>query len=330
MLELQIKEYTDEYKDKWDDFVLNQSMNGTFLQTKQFLDYHGDRFCDASLILYKGNDTIVAVVPACTITEAGRKIFSAHRGSTFGGIVVARQFYNIEHMEAVMNVLEDYFQSNSYDEVQLKCTSDIFAEENTNLLSYFLFQRGYSSYDEISSYVNYKTYKEEIPANFTSGRRRDYNYSLKHNLTFREIGSREEIEKFYTILCENLQKFDAAPVHTLEELQEFKESRLKDIVEFYGVFYEDEMIAGSMVFCFGDRVLHTQYLAASQKHLKMFPMNFLDTNLIRVAKERGFRYFSFGTSTEDHGRVLNKHLAQFKEGFGTEYGLNRTFMKLYR
>ena len=56
-------------------------------------------------------------------------------------------------------------------------------------------------------------------------------------------------------------------------------------------------------------------------------MNFLDANLIRTARERGFSYFSFGTSTEEHGTVLNKKLAEFKEGFGTQYGMNRTFVK---
>ena len=87
------------------------------------------------------------------------------------------------------------------------------------------------------------------------------------------------------------------------------------------------MIAGSMVFLFGSQVFHTQYLAADQSCLKLYPMNFLDANLIRTARERGFSYFSFGTSTEEHGTVLNKKLAEFKEGFGTQYGMNRTFVK---
>ena len=87
------------------------------------------------------------------------------------------------------------------------------------------------------------------------------------------------------------------------------------------------MVAGSMVFLFGEQVFHTQYLAADQSCLKLYPMNFLDANLISTARERGFRYFSFGTSTEEHGRVLNKKLAEFKEGFGTQYGMNRTFVK---
>ena len=328
MLELKIMEYNEEFKQKWDSFVMRQSVNGTFLQSKQFLDYHGDRFEDASLVIYKGNDTIVSVVPACVINDGDKKIFNAHCGSTFGGIVIAESFYDIEHMDAVMTVLEEYLINKGYNEARIKCTSDIFAKKNGNLLYYFLFQRGYIPYDEISCYIDFEAYKEDIPSNFTAGRRRDYKYSLKNNPEFKKLESDEAVGQFYNILCENLQKFDAKPVHSLEELLEFKNERLKDEVEFYGVYVENKMIAGSMVFLFGKQVFHTQYLAADQGCLKMFPMNFMDTELIRTAREKGFRYFSFGTSTEEHGKVLNKRLAEFKEGFGSEFGLNKTYVKV--
>lgn len=327
MVELKIRSYDEGDRKKWDDFVMGYSVNGTFLQTRNFLEYHGERFEDASIMIYKGNDTIVAVVPACTIMEDGKKIFSAHAGSTFGGIVVAENFYDIEHMEACMDIFESFLGQKGYDRVYLKCTSDIFAKQSGNLLYYFLFQRGYASYDEISFYIDFLHYKADIASNFTAGRRRDYRYSLKHDLTFKKLGTRLEIEKFYEILCDNLCKFDATPVHSMKEILDFKESRLRDIVEFYGVFQEERMVACSMVFLFGESVFHTQYLAADQNCLKMYPMNFMDYNLIETARTRGFRYFSFGTSTYEHGRVLNKPLAEFKQGFGTQCGLNKTYVK---
>lgn len=327
MLELKIMGYCDSFREKWDDFVMNHSVNGTFLQTRRFLEYHRDRFEDASLVIYKGNDTVVAVIPACAICNEGRKAFNAHCGSTFGGIVMSDLFYDIAHVDAVMTVLECELRRQRYQEVRLKLTSDIFARQNGNLLYYFLFQRGYASYDELSCYIDFSSYNEDIASNFTSGRRRDYKYSLKNELTFQKLDERQQIADFYAVLCGNLEKFGAKPVHSLEELLEFQETRLSDIVEFYGVYHENQMIAGSMVFLFGSQVFHTQYLAADQNCLKLYPMNFLDANLICTARERGFRYFSFGTSTEEHGTVLNKKLAEFKEGFGTQYGINRTFVK---
>ena len=37
MLELSVKLYDVDMKEKWDDFVLHHSVNGTFLQTRNFL-----------------------------------------------------------------------------------------------------------------------------------------------------------------------------------------------------------------------------------------------------------------------------------------------------
>lgn len=329
MVKLMITLYENQYKEEWDTFVMKHSINGTFLQTRRFLEYHRDRFIDTSLIIYKGTNTIVAVVPACVIEEDGKRIFSSHRGSTFGGIVFSDTFYNIEHVEAVIELLEEYIKEQGYDEIQLKCTSDIFAKGNMNLVNYFLYQKGYTVYDEMSSYIEFDCYKEEIVSNFSAGRRRGYRYSLKNNFKFRKLESYEELTTFYDILCENLKKFGTNPVHKLEELRTFKEQQLSDIVEFFGVYYNQEMIAGSMVFKFEKRVFHTQYLAAKQDKLRLYPMNFLDSKLIETARDSGFQYFSFGISTEEKGKFLNKQLAQFKEGFGTQYGINKTYIKCF-
>lgn len=327
MVELKIMEYNDGLKEKWDSFVLKSAVNGTFLQTKNFLDYHGERFIDSSLIMYKGTDTIVAVVPACTIVEGDKKIFNAHCGSTFGGIVIAESFYNIEHVDSVMTALEDYLFKQDYNEIIFKCTSDIFARRSSNLLYYFLFQRGYTPYDEISFYIDFEDYNADIASNFSSSRRRGYKYSLKNELYFRELKEDKEIEDFYNILCDNLKKHNTKPVHTLNELLEFKNKRLTEVVKFYGVFCKDKMISGSMMFLFDKKVFHAQYFAADQNCLNLYPMNFLDANLIAAAREMGFRYFSFGTSTLEHGKVLNKPLAEFKEGFGAQYSINKTYVK---
>lgn len=117
------------------------------------------------------------------------------------------------------------------------------------------------------------------------------------------------------------------PVHTLGELLEFKHDRLNECVDFYGVYFGDKLVAGSMIFCFGQKVFHTQYLAMDAEYSNIYPMNFWDYHLIRTAKEEGFEKFSFGISTEDHGKVLNTTLAQFKEGFGCEYCVNKTYIK---
>jgi hypothetical protein len=307
-MELRIERYQSDLSEKWDKFVLTDSMNGTFLQTRRFIEYHPrDKFKDCSLIVYKGNEMVASIL-ACEQEENHEKIFFSHRGTTFGGIVISEKIYSATNIDALM-------------------TPPIFCRQTTELLDYFLFQRDYQEYDELNYYLKLEKYQEDIMGQFSSGKRRDCRYSVKNNLEFRKLGSREEIRDFYRVLLLNLKKLGLTCVHQYEELIGLKENRIQDDIEFYGVYKDGIMIAGSMVFLFDGEILHTQYLASDEQYLKYFPMDFLIYHLIKTAVERGFRTFTFGICTEDRGKYLNLGLSRFKEGFGTEYCINRTFFK---
>jgi hypothetical protein len=325
---IEIVQYRDEYKEKWDRFVMEDSVNGTFLQTMNFLEYHpNDRFQDNSLMFMNGTN-IVAVIPAHCAEDNGKKLMS-HLGSTFGGIVAGKAFYNISYMDAIFEALDEYAKENDFDEVLLKQTGRVFQTSNSDLIDYYMFLNGYKCYMEMGYYIDYADYNEDIISNYNGSRRRGYNQSLKSQFTFKKLETESEIGEFFDVLCDNYTKFGKLPVHTLDELLNFKFSRLKDNVMFYGVYLDGKMMAGTMVFRFGNGTWHTQYLAARQEQTDLHVNEFMYTNIIRTAKEAGARQLSFGISTEEHGSVLNRNLAQFKEGYGTKEDINYTFIKKY-
>lgn len=58
------EKYTEQDEKKWDDFVMDKSVNGTFLQTRRFLNYHPkDRFVDESIIIYNKKNILQLFVP---------------------------------------------------------------------------------------------------------------------------------------------------------------------------------------------------------------------------------------------------------------------------
>lgn len=326
-MELIIKKYESEQLNLWDRFVLQESMNGTFLQTRRFIEYHPEgRFRDYSLLCFKGS-TVVAAILACEIKEENTKVFFSHKGTTFGGIVISEKFYSASNVDILMKTLEQYLIDRGFDKILLKMTSTIFCKKNTELLDYFLFQRNYEQYDELNYYMNLERYKDDIISQFSSSKRRDYRYSLKNNLKYHELVSQEEIKEFYNVLQLNLKKLGLPCVHKFEELLDLKYNRFMQNIEFYGVYREGRMIAGSMVFLFNGEILHTQYLASDENYLEYFPMDFLIYNLIHTAIEKGLKTFTFGICTENKGKYLNLGLSRFKEGFGTEFCINRTFYK---
>ena len=67
--------FEERWAEKWDKFVMSDSVNGTFLQTRNFLNYHPlGRFADKSLLFVKGNN-IVAVLPANSIFTSGEYLW---------------------------------------------------------------------------------------------------------------------------------------------------------------------------------------------------------------------------------------------------------------
>jgi hypothetical protein len=325
MSKIEIVKYTPELKEKWDQFVLNESINGTILQTQNFLEYHHKRFKDNSL-LFINSGNISAVCPATISALDGKCVLLSHPGSTFGGLIISKNCNNIDDLNDIIDAFDNYCPSNNITEAQLKQTGDLFSSKSSNLIDYLFFLKGYGSYEELSFAILFKN-NEDVVKNFKSKTRNLYKKSLKYGLTFKEVTSPEDIQNFHKILCVSLLKYNTKPVHTFEEMIDLQK-RLLSNIRFYGVFNNNEMIAGSMVFLING-VFHTQYLAANPNFLYMQPMDFLDANLILEAAKEGFKGFSFGISTEQKGKVLNTSLAKYKEGFGMDYFINKTYFKKY-
>lgn len=57
--------------------------------------------------------------------------------------------------------------------------------------------------------------------------------------------------------------------------------------------HREKLVAGSMLFYFGRRVLHTQYLVQDADYSHLFTMNFLDHEMIALAKKKRFSVLFF-------------------------------------
>lgn len=324
--------YDPSWDEKWDRFVMEGSVNGTFLHTRRFLGYHPQgRFEDASLMALDGQE-LVAVCPAAAQAVDGVRMLRSHPGSTFGGLVIAPALLRAPRLVALVSQLDAFWREQGFGAAELKLTSDLFSTHPTDALQYALYHAGYTDELEIAAYVLVagRTH-EELVAAYSFNKRYDLKKCVKAGLSDRPLHTQEELAAFYELLCRNLRKFDATPVHTLAELVDFHDARLRDEARFLGVFTpEGEMVAGACLFWFSQaRVLHTQYLATAP--LKgCVPSTYLYDSVVREGLALGARCVSFGTSTHERGRVLNTGLIQNKEGYGALHSLNRIYTKAYR
>lgn len=323
--------YYEDCEPIWDKFVMEDSVNGTFLQTRRFLNYHpAGRFTDASLMMYdKGK--LAAVCPACSVIEDGKKVFFSHKGSTFGGLIISRKYYHAEKVLQVIELLDSYLQANGYEKCVLKITPDLFAGESNSLLQYCLQNKNYRSYMELNTYIDLDAITGAVIDCFDRNKKRNIEKCEAHSLTFRRLRTDEEIEDFYKLLTKNLEKYNLKPIHTVDEIKEFKNKRLIDETEFYGVFREQEQVAGGMMFVFTQtNTIHAQNLSADYTFNEYSPITYLYYKVIEKAKMDGYSKLSWGISTENQGKDLNLSLVRNKESYGSKYSLNTIYYKIYK
>lgn len=319
--------YSSQYEDEWDKMVEEDSANGTFLQTRRFIGYHpAGRFEEFSMVVTDPRGQVAAVVPGNLVNKDNAKVFVSYGGATFGGIVVRKKYYKAKYVIPFVRMLKEYLLQNGISEAYIKTTPDIFSVYDSSLLEYAFYYNGFEEYKELSTVISYDTYGENVISNLSQGKRTHVHRCEREHVHVEYISDDVDVVQYYGILCENLEKYHVKPVHSLDELLDFKNNRLREECEFIGTYYNGEMVAGGMLFKFEDTgVVHTQYLSERRSFLKLSPMTYTYYWLIGEMKRRGFSRLSWGNTTEQRGKVINMGLVNSKEDYGSGYTNNLTY-----
>ena len=84
---IEVKQYTQKKAQEWNDFI-EQSRQGTFLFNRSYMDYHADRFQDASLMIYR-KEQLYALLPANrSLMTFGKDRRRGVRKATRAGVTV--------------------------------------------------------------------------------------------------------------------------------------------------------------------------------------------------------------------------------------------------
>ena len=314
--------YSPELDKRLDHFVECESVNGTFLQTRRFLNYHpADRFTDASFALEKSG-TIVAYFPGVEKEQT----FVSHAGSTFGGPIIAKSFYTGSRIREILTEADQYF-SEKFKGVLFKVTPELFAKESPDLLDYTLEHMGYTRHTELSSYCTLHSGVDPLE-NCDKECRRIFKKSEIEAIRFGNLEKTEDFETFYHFLEISKSKHNVHPVHTLQELYDLKDNRIPDHIRFRGIWDKDTLVAAMMLFLFeGTKTIHGQYIAPNPDYEKFQPTTALYVRVMREAAIEGYQKISWGISTENGGEFLNENLLRFKESLGAKACVNAFYTK---
>lgn len=307
---MEIKIYTPEFRTEWDNFI-RKSKNGTFLFYRDFIEYHGNRFNDYSLLFYE-KGKLIALMPG----HIEDKVFYSHRGLTYGGLIMNTETKAKDILSA-FEYLTITFRHQGIKKIVYKAIPHIYhlqpAEEDQYALFRYkavLTERNISSTIYLPDRVKYSDL-----------RKRGIKKAGKNSLT---VEPSDDYECFWNILSNNLQaRYNKQPVHSLKEITYLKNKFPDNIHLFTVKDTDDNIVAGTIIFE-TETVSHIQYIAASEEGKKLGATDLLIDYIINNAYPDK-RYFDYGVSTEDNGNYLNESLITQKEGFGARATVYDTY-----
>lgn len=301
---IEVRPFEASAEATWEQFA-SGSVNGTLLHRRRFLNYHGNRFRDCSLLLYY-EGRLVGLLPAAESRSDSREVVS-HPGATYGGLVhqgKARGELMLQLLAAVVG----HYRSQGYRRVLYKAVPHIYSHRPAQDDLYALFRLGaVRTRCELSSAIELGPVRT-----VTERRRRGLNKALKMVALTSEP---EQLPQAWRVLEDNLRrKHDASPTHSLDEMRQLLILFPNEILIRCATL-QGEVVAAVVLFN-TPRVWHAQYIASSERGYEVCALDALFDAIIGEATTAGARYFDFGTSNEREGTVLNAGLYDFKCEFG--------------
>ncbi|MCL5949943.1 MAG: GNAT family N-acetyltransferase [Candidatus Bathyarchaeota archaeon] len=295
-----VENYSSDLKEQWNGF-LSKAKNGLFLFSRDYMEYHSDRFIDHSL-MFSYNGQLVAVLPA----NIDNGVLYSHAGLTFGGIVSEANI-KTPVMLKIFSSLIRHCTDLGIKEIVYKAVPYIYhsvpAEED--LYALFIFNA-----QLITRNVSSCIYMPEI-RKFDNNRKDNIRKAVRNDIVVKESF---DFESFMKIEQETLsERHGVKPVHSVEEIK-LLAGRFPNNIKLFASYKDDVMVAGVIMYE-SKNVAHMQYAANSKEGWNIGAQDIIEDYLINEYY-REKKYFDFGISTEKLGQVLNLGLIKRKENFG--------------
>ena len=266
------------------------------------MDYHKDRFEDFSLLIYKG-ERLYALLPA----NINDDVVYSHQGLTYGSFVLQDSAKLKSTFLAFKEVLKFLFEE-KIKKLDIRIIPTFYNSLPSDELEYILYKAEASLVKrDVILLIDYQN-----KLRFQKNRREGINKAKRKGLLVKVDG---DYEKFWNeILIPNLkEKYNTSPVHSLDEIK-LLAARFPKHIKQVNVYQDDKIVAGTTLFL-TKNVVHPQYISGNQNKNELGSLDLLMNDVFDHFKE-GRNYFSFNTSSEENGKLLNEGLLFWKESCG--------------
>lgn len=293
-----IERYEVGVRAEWDALV-TAARARHFMFERDYMDYHADRFIDASLVvLWAGRP--VAALPA---SRHGEEVVS-HGGLTFGGLLSGPEL-TVTRAVAALDAAAAVLRADGAHRLVYKPLPHLYhvapAEEDLFALHA----------------AGARLARRDVSAAISPGPRPPYSAERRRAVARGlqaklELGESDKIETFMELVRGVLrERHDVEPVHTPTEMRLLFD-RFPGRIRLWTASERDEIVAGVLVYE-TPVVAHAQYIANGRRGRELGAGDAMFHHLLETVYPD--KWFDFGISNE-RGGELNAGLLRNKEGFG--------------
>lgn len=319
-MDLTIKKYKENDLNAWEDFVWFHSINGTIYHTRKFLSYHKDRFIDSSIMIYD-KTKLIAVFPCCEIN----KEYYSHKGSTCGGIVILKKYYELEKLTKIIDAIYSHYDAN----LHIKLSESIYFKYNTtNELLIFVLSQNCKNNKDISLYFNINA-NEKIIDSFpkNDNKRLLLKYINKHDkeMLFHVSNETDDYIMYYKLLEQFLKKKNnVSPLHSEDEFISLKNILHEKQFLFLSKDNNGDILSGALIFLINSDTYYTVYLMTNyeKKNSSCF---YLLYELFKLAKKNNINTVNLGACSIGGGKDILYSKYKFKNSCGCKPSLKYSF-----
>ncbi|WP_026998546.1 GNAT family N-acetyltransferase [Eisenibacter elegans] len=290
----------------WDTFVRN-AYNGHFLFERAYVDYHADRFVDASWMFWQ-EERLVAVLPA----NQKNGILHAHSGLSFSTFIC-------------LKAPDPLFLKACWSALSTACLSLGLARCQYRPIPGYYNASPYAWGAETAALALVNATRNLVqtgavvdlqnPRRMQQRRYRGWRKAQKAGLY---TGRSFDFEGYWNEVLEpNLhQRYATHPTHSLLEISTLA-ANFEQHIRLYGTWTaKGRWLAGVVIYANAD-VAHTQYIASTPQGRELGALDLLLITLIRRYQDAGYRCLSLGTSNSPPLRqTLNQGLWEWKQSWG--------------
>jgi hypothetical protein len=305
--------YRPALKEDWES-LLKDSKNGTFLMSRNFMEYHSDRFSDYSLMIYE-NGTCSALFPA---NRAADNTISSHDGLTYGGLVLNKDAFSVQTF-LYFSALLEYCHNHGIQKVKVNVSPNYYQSVSSQEFDFACIAAGAEIIKaDLTIAADLRSGTPAIQGRRMRGKRK----AEKAGVRISEVPDFEEFWR--DVLIPNLREnHGVSPVHTLEEIRYLGKLNSPHIRQF-NADLNGEVIAGCTIFE-TDTTAHAQYISANSTGKKFSALDLLFISLMKdVFREK--LYFSFGRVNGETWKEINHGLMSWKEGYGARGFLQKQYL----